>query len=234
VSGQIATAFVKTDTSWKVALRAIGIVGFVLIVVLRSVVREPVRKTLVKELDEVHDSDDQSAQACGWTGLLATSVKHVVRMKSFWMITLAAGARQFSGNVFGWYMPGYLSSRYPSKTELLSNYGIIVGVVGSVAVVSGGVICSAVPHRPAMALYVTAIGGMISAIFVILMIFSREAGGSESAGVRVLYGSMSAAYLTAELWLGAFASLLALLLPPRIKTVCLAIYSCTIILIYSS
>lgn len=85
-----------------------------------------------------------------------------------------------------------------------------------------------------MALYITAIGGMISAIFVILMIFSREAGGSQDSGQKVLYGSMSAAYLTAELWLGAFASLLALLLPPKTKTVCLAMYTCTIILIYSS
>ncbi len=86
-----------------------------------------------------------------------------------------------------------------------------------------------------MPLYLTGIGGMISSIFVILMVFSRTlAGDNQARGVRILYGVMSAAYLTAELWLGAFASLLALILPPQTKTFCLAIYTCTIILIYSS
>ncbi|KAK5168440.1 uncharacterized protein LTR77_007010 [Saxophila tyrrhenica] len=234
VSAQIATAFLKTDTPWNVALRAIGIVGLVLIVMLRLVVREPPRTNLVAQLDEESDDEDRAERKSGWRALLVASVTQVVRMKSFWILTLSAGARQFSGNVFGWYMPAYLSSRYASKANLLSNYGIIVGVVGTVAVVLGGVVCSATPRRPAMALYITAIGGMISAVFVICMVFSREAGGSEDAGVRVVYGCMSAAYLTAELWLGAFASLLALLLPPRIKTVCLSLYTCTIILIYSS
>ena len=86
-----------------------------------------------------------------------------------------------------------------------------------------------------MALYVTAIGGMLSSPFVVCMIFSRSlAAGGEEAGLRNLYGTMSAAYLTAELWLGGFASLLAFLFPPHMKTFCLAIYTSTITLIYSS
>lgn len=167
---------------------------------------------------------------------IAASFSQIIRMRSFWLLTLSAGARQFSGNVFGFYMPSYLSSVYPSEVNLLSRYGIIVGVVGSVTVVAGGLICSSAGKwRALMPLYLTGIGGMISSIFVILMVFSRSlAGGDEAAGVRILYGVMSAAYLTAELWLGAFASLLALLLPPQTKTFCLAIYTCTIILIYSS
>merc|ERR1711939_353155 len=91
------------------------------------------------------------------------------------------------GNVFGWYMPSYLSSIYPSQSELLSRYGIIVGVVGSVAVVLGGVV-----------------------------------------------SSLMSEHATAELWLGAFASLLALLFPARTKTFCLAIYTSTIVFLYSS
>ena len=159
-----------------------------------------------------------------------------MRLKSFWLLTLSSGARQFSGNVFGWYMPGYLASIYPSEPNLLSNYGIIVGAVGSVTVVLGGIVCSASgKNRAAVALYLTGIGGMISSAFVILMVFSRSvAGGSQANGVKVLYGVMSAAYLTAELWLGAFASVLALIMPARTKTFGLAIYTSTIILIYSS
>ena len=127
------------------------------------------------------------------------------------------------------YMPAYLSSVYPSEPNLLSDYGIIVGAVGSVTVVLGGLICSAAgKNRAPTALYLTAIGGMISSVFVILMVFSRDiARGSQAAGVKILYGVMSAAYLTAELWLGAFASILALIVPVQTKTFCLAIYTST-------
>jgi MFS family permease len=242
VSGQIATAFNKTGTPWNSALKAIGIVGMVLAVVTRILLREPKRRSAIVPLVQVTDDSifapplEKNWKFAHAKRQIVASVSQIVRMRSFWLLTLSAGARQFSGNVFGYYMPSYLSSIYPSETTLLSRYGIIVGVVGLVAVISGGFICSSLDKwRPIMPLYLTGIGGMVSAIFVILMVFSRIlAGGDESKGVRILYGVMSAAYLTAELWLGAFASLLALLLPPQTKTFCLAIYTCTIILIYSS
>jgi hypothetical protein len=242
VSGQIATAFNKTGTPWNNALKAIGIVGMVLAVVTRILLREPQRRSAIVPLARISDASiyapppDRSWKFTHAKKQIVASVSQIARMKSFWLLTLSAGARQFSGNVFGYYMPSYLSSIYPSETNLLSRYGIIVGVVGSVAVIAGGLICSSSgKFRALMPLYLTGIGGMISSIFVILMIFSRNlAGGNESKGVRILYGVMSVAYLTAELWLGAFASLLALLLPPQTKTFCLAIYTCTIILIYSS
>ncbi|CAN9172217.1 unnamed protein product [Alternaria alternata] len=57
------------------------------------------------------------------------------------------------------------------------------------------------------------------------MVFSRDiAGGSEDRGIKILYGVMSLAYLTAELWLGCLFALIALLLPPRYKTFGLAIW----------
>lgn len=245
VSGQIATAFNKTGTPWNVALKAIGIVGMVLAVITRCLLREPERRCAIVPPVEANDASIFSPPpGKNWKFAhakkqMAASVSQILRMRCFWLLTLSAGARQFSGNVFGYYMPSYLSSIYPAEANLLSRYGIIVGVVGSVTVVVGGLLCSAAGKRRAvMPLYLTGIGGMISAIFVILMVFSRSlaggGGNDEAKGVRILYGAMSAAYLTAELWLGAFASLLALILPPQTKTFCLAIYTCTIILIYSS
>jgi hypothetical protein len=245
VSGQIATAFDKTGTPWNTALKAIGIVGMVVAVLTRLIMREPARRAPVVPLAQATDPAI-APTACppgrkNWKVAHAkkqflASLSHVVRLKSFWLLTLSSGARQFSGNVFGWYMPAYLSSIYPSEPNLLSNYGIIVGTVGSVTVVLGGLVCSAAgKNRAPVALYLTGIGGMISSVFVILMVFSRSvADGSEAKGVKILYGVMSAAYLTAELWLGAFASVLALIMPARTKTFGLAIYTSTIILIYSS
>ena len=245
VSGQIATAFDKTGTPWNEALKAIGIVGMVVAVLTRIVMREPPRRAPIVALAQATDPaiapTASPAERKNWKvahakGQFVASLSHVVRLKSFWLLTLSSGARQFSGNVFGWYMPAYLTSVYPSEPNLLSNYGIIVGAVGSVTVVLGGVVCSAAGrNRAPVALYLTGIGGMISSVFVILMVFSRSvAGGSQANGVKILYGVMSAAYLTAELWLGAFASVLVLIMPARTKTFGLAIYTSTIILIYSS
>jgi uncharacterized membrane protein (UPF0136 family) len=157
-------------------------------------------------------------------------------MQSFWLLTLSSGARQFSGNVFGYYMPSHLAATFPSETRLFSNYGLIVGIVGSAAVVAGGLVCSMTSKtRPMMPLYITGFGGMLSSVFVILMVLSRDVAMDDQVkGVRILYGVMSVAYLTAELWLGAFASLLVLLLPTEIKTFALAIYMAIITLIYSS
>ena len=239
VSGQIATAFTRTDTPWNEALKAIGIVGVVVGVLIRIVLREPKRRSNIVAVD---NTDEQIAEASQRSRLakasteFAVSLKYIFRMRSLWLLTLSSGARQFSGNVFGYYMPSYLSSTFPDQTNLLSNYGIIVGVVGSVAVIAGGTVSSIGSRRiVSTPLYITAVGGMISAPFVICMVLSRQlAGGSESSGVRTLYGTMTAAYLTAELWLGAFASLLALLLPPKTKTFGLAIYTAVIVLIYSS
>lgn len=214
----------------------------VLAAITRGILREPERRSPI--IPAVHIGDEslfRSIPGKNWKlahakKQIAGSVSQIVRMRSFWLLTLSAGARQFSGNVFGYYMPSYLASTYPSQNNLLSRYGIIVGVVGSVTVIAGGLVCSSAGKwRALMPLYLTSIGGMISSIFVILMVFSRSlADGDESGGVRILYGTMSTAYLTAELWLGAFASLLALILPPQTKTFCLSIYTCTIILIYSS
>ena len=173
---------------------------------------------------------------------LRTSLHHGISMHSFALLTLAASARQLSGNVFGYYMPSYLSSLYPSFPNLLSNYGIIVGVVGSFAVLLGGILSAwaVVPRRGregwvTFPLYLTGIGGMVSSFFVLLMIYSNQIrGGDEDSGSKVLYATMTLAYLTAELWLGAFAALLVLLFPPRLKTFLLAIYQAVIILVYSS
>ncbi|KAL8717183.1 MAG: hypothetical protein Q9225_005559 [Loekoesia sp. 1 TL-2023] len=242
VSGQIAVAFAKTHTPWNTALIAIGIVGVVVALLVRIVVHEPRRQSaLVQSFvsnnlgEHEMPSSHKAKISNAITDLKATSA-YIARMRSFWILVLSASFRQLSGNVFGYYMPTYLSTLFSSHPNLLSRYGIIVGVVGSVAVLFGGLMTSMFWKRTkTLPLYLTSIGGMVSSIFVLLMIFSKSiAGGDDPRGIRILYGTMSAAYLTAELWLGAMNSLIALLLPPRYKTFGLAIWASTQVLIYSS
>ncbi|MCJ1310473.1 hypothetical protein MMC25_004137 [Agyrium rufum] len=239
VSGQIATAFTKTNTSWTEALKAIGIVGIVIGVLIRLVLREPPRQSNILANDEAEMEivrAEHTSRIAKARVEFSASWNHIFRSRSLWLLTLSSGARQFSGNVFGYYMPSYLTYIYPDQVNLLSNYGIIVGAVGSVAVIAGGIVSSYFFRRNvSFPLYITGIGGMISAPFVICMILSLQlAKGDQTLGTHILYGTMAAAYLTAELWLGAFASLLALLLPPKTKTFGLAIYTAVIVLIYSS
>ena len=249
ISGQIATAFTETGTNWRIALRAIGITGCVVAVLLRLILREPKRRESLVQMQARHHSNsvdedyaDIPSHIQGTSRLkAATSDLHatfayIFRMNSFWLLVLSAGFRQLSGNVFGFYMPSYLGDTYPSHTEIFSRYGIIVGVVGSVAVLSGGILTSVLwPRTKLTPVYLTGIGGMISSLFVLLMVFSRDiADGSEDRGIKILYGVMSLAYLTAELWLGCLFALIALLLPPRYKTFGLAIWGSLQVLIYSS
>ena len=242
VSGQIAVAFARTDTPWNKALIAIGIVGVIIGVLIRVLVREPARQTSLVRQDSANQLGQRSKAVRkdmrvqqAYRDALAT-FQYLMRMRSFWLLVLSASFRQLAGNVFGYYMPAYLSALYPSYPDVLSKYGIIVGVVGSVAVLLGGFLTSFFWSRTkVLPLYLVAIGGMVSSIFVFLMIFSLPIeGGKESSGIKCLYGSMSLAYLTAELWLGAINSVIALLLPPFYKTFGIAIWGVIQVLLYST
>ncbi|KAG9249478.1 major facilitator superfamily domain-containing protein [Emericellopsis atlantica] len=255
VSGQIAHAFTETGTSWQVAMRAIGITGIVVAVLVRLVLREPARREAIVVLGGRPGAWDAASSVIGSgvgpvpgskarkrrsmraakADLLSTGV-YIMRMHSFWLLLLSAAMRQLAGNVFGYYMPGYLSTLYPNTTNLLSRYGLIVGIVGSLTVLFGGLLTSLLWNRTKLTpIYLTAVGGMVSSIFVLIMIFSRNlAGDDESRGVQILYGSMAAAYATAELWLGCLFALIALLLPPDYKTFGLAIWTSVQVLVYSS
>ena len=221
-------------------MKAIGIVGVVVAVFLRLLIREPYRQTALVStaLKLPHNEPSPSFLAkvsLAKSNFVATFA-YIVRMRSFWLLCFSASFRQLAGNVFGYYMPTYLSTSFPTATDLLSRYGIIVGVVGSVAVLSGGLVTKLLWSRTKLTpVYLTSIGGLISSIFVLLMIFSKPiANGGETEGVKVLYAMMSLAYITAELWLGALNALIALLLPPRYKTFGLAIWGSVQVLVYSA
>ncbi|KAL9019618.1 MAG: hypothetical protein Q9185_003160 [Variospora sp. 1 TL-2023] len=243
VSGQIAVAFARTGTPWNNALIAMGIVGIVIALLVRVFVPEPKRQISLVMANNERQNPGSMAASTAFAPRLFTARKNILstfrylaHMRSFYLLVLSSGFRQLGGNVFGYYMPSYLSNLYPSEPSLLSRYGIIVGVVGSVTVLSGGLITSLMWSRTKLLpLYLTAIGGMVSSIFVLLMLFSLNASnGDPNRGIKVLYGTMSIAYLTAELWLGAINSLIALLLPPHTKTFGLAVWSLIQVLIYSS
>jgi hypothetical protein len=237
ISGQIATVFVDNDEGWRIALRAIGITGIVVAALVRLIIHDQKRIPGMIVDDKIYEQSDLSnSHFQAAVSRLKITISYLVRMRSFWLLLLSSSTRQLAGNVFGYYMPGYLSNTYPDEPQLLSRYGIVVGVVGTVAVLSGGGVTSLLwPKVKTTPLWITGVGGMISSIFVLLMLFSRNiAGGNQGDGLRVLYGSMSAAYLTAELWLGCLNGLVASLLPPKHKTFGLAIWASIQVLIYSS
>ena len=224
ISGNISTAFRNTNTSWRWAFRSMGITGIVVSALILIFVREPLPGQYVRsrEAAEAEDTWESKSQATR----IWEAFKFVVSMKSFWLLSLAASARQLGGNIFGYYMPSYLILTYPSTTNLTSVYGIIVGVCGSFAVVAGGIISSYFfDKHKTVPLHLTAWGGLISSLFVLLMIFSNNIGMAQgTSGIAILYSMMVCAYLTAELWLGAFASLLTMLFPAKYKSFGFAIY----------
>ena len=112
---------------------------------------------------------------------------------------------------------------------------ILTGTVGSVSCLAGGFLTSLLSLRyPNMALHLTAWGGAISWPFVVVVTFSRHLASSDEVGLHILFGCLAAAYITAELWLGAMASLIVSLLPIRFKTLGFAIFGLTQLLVYSA
>ena len=237
ISGQIATAFSDNQEGWRVALRAIGITGAVIAVLMRLIIHDQARLPGIVVDDDIYTQRAAVSEHVRWAkSRVGVTLSYVVRMRSFWLLLLASSARLLAGNVFGFYMPSYLANTYQENDQLFSHYGIIAGVVGSFAVLSGGALSSIFWEKTKTTpLWITAVGGIISSVFVLIMVFSRDiAGGDARAGTKILYGSMSAAYITAELWLGALNGLITSLLPPKHKTFGLAIWGTLQILIYSS
>lgn len=234
ISGQISTAFRKTGTSWRWAMNGVGIFGIGVGIVLRLVLwKEPQRRhAIVASLQSAGPQPGQGLKSKS----LGQTVKYIAQMHSFWLFVLSAGVRTLSGVVFGYYMPGYLQLLYPDTENIMSIYGIIVGAVGSTAAFAGGAVTSLFWHRTKLVpLYLVSVGGILSSIFVLLMIFSKTiSNDSESNGTKLLYGVMAGAYITAELWLGPINGLLVLMVPPEFKTFAFSIYSSLVVLIYSS
>ncbi|KAA8643733.1 uncharacterized protein ATNIH1004_010507 [Aspergillus tanneri] len=178
VSGQISTAFRTTGTSWRWALKGVGIFEIGVGVVLRLILwhETPRGKALVQE----------DLPTCR---ILYRYLQHISLMRSFWLFTTSAGVRTLAGSVFGYWL-------YPSSLNIMSNYGNVVGIVGSVAALAGGAITSLFwPRTKLTPLYLVSVGGIFSSVFVLLMVFSRDvAGGAESTGINILYGHGSSVY----------------------------------------
>ena len=240
ISGQISTAFRKTNTSWRWAMKGVGFFGIGVGVLVRIILyREPSRRERFGENDadaEVVDGAQVPPTGKPFIQSIRNTIRHVVQMRSFAILALSAGLRTMSGLVFGYYMPGYLQQLYPHTENIMSIYGIIVGAVGSTAALLGGFITTALWSKTKLTpLYLVSIGGTVSSLFVLLMIFSRDiSGDAESGGTRTLYGVMTAAYITAELWLGPVNGLVVLMVPLQYKTFAFSIYSSLVVLISSS
>lgn len=249
VSARISAAFIETDTSWRAALIGVGIAGGIISIVMVVILREPEKrmvKLIAEEKERLTLEDETSVNSKNGSSSTSARIKdselvkclrYTLSLRSFYIIAVSAAFRQISGNVFGFYMPSYLQLVYSErKAYLVTTYGTIVGVVGSVASMLGGIISYLTRKRfPQMPLYLAAIGGLLSFPFVIVMVFSRTAAnGDLDGGLRILFASMTLAYLTAEMWLGPVASCVLRIVPLRYKTLAFAIYGIINILIYST
>lgn len=105
ISGQIATAFSKTNTPWNSAMKAIGIVGVVVAVLIRVLLREPARRSslIQSSTENLIDQHPErlSARLASAKFWFLSTLSYLLRLRSFWLLTLCSGARQLSGNVFG-------------------------------------------------------------------------------------------------------------------------------------
>ncbi|ORX35091.1 major facilitator superfamily domain-containing protein [Kockovaella imperatae] len=232
ISSRISSVFIEQDKSWRLAFRAIGITGLVLAVATRLIVREPQNKRRII----LGHAQSPGRHLIASISEVWQTARYIMALESFWIITFSCAWRQFAGNIFGYYLPTLLQLQYPDQVAYeVATYGTIVGAVGSTACMTGGILTSFLsPRYPNIALHLTAWGGAISWPFVVTLTFSRTLASTPEGGLRILFGCLSAAYITAELWLGAMASLIVSLLPIRYKTLGYAIFALSQLLIWSA
>ncbi|KAL2356349.1 hypothetical protein BJ546DRAFT_600050 [Cryomyces antarcticus] len=92
ISAQIATAFQKTNTPWNTAMKAIGIVELLIAVLVRFIIREPARQTSSSPREETNRIDSSGPCSVGPSHAaknnFVTTVNHVLRVRSFWILSL--------------------------------------------------------------------------------------------------------------------------------------------------
>jgi hypothetical protein len=140
-----------------------------------------------------------------------------------WILTVAIGIRQLAGSLYTSHMPSYLFSIYPDRAEMADTYVLILGVTGSVSVLIGGTVTWCTfrwvedDNLRAVPIWMTAIGGMLSSVFLVCTLVSSKIPDEWTQSV-VLYTTLAMAFLASETWLGIYATGMLGLLSPSYKT----------------
>lgn len=230
-AGEIVRIFdVLGIQKWGDKMKCIGTVGMVFAVVVALVIPELRRqKSLVHQSTEDFGLCREKERRLGlaWRDVRNACV-HMMRLRSLWVLVLSIGIRRLGEHFITIHMPSYLHSIYPDAGKLSNKYGLILGATRSTSVLVGGIIALII-WRTATAwrwksvpFWVTAVGGMVSSIFLICAMFSRG-DRSETTGLKVLYGNLTMALLTSETWFGVLSTILISLLSPAYKTLSFAI-----------
>ncbi len=103
ISARISVLFKLNGSSWRVALKGIGIAGCILAVVVRILMREPARRfelaLVTADESGLHGAGLWSRRIHKATGEVRATMRYLMSLRSFWIITISASLRQLSGNV---------------------------------------------------------------------------------------------------------------------------------------
>jgi hypothetical protein len=96
---------------------------------------------------------------------------------------MLTGFRLMSATIIGAYMPDYNQQLFPEQTTVFAAESSIVGVCGFLASLYVGALTQHLFARlPEVALYTTAIGSVVAAGFMTLVVYARHIRNDPNGG----------------------------------------------------
>ncbi|BDA47318.1 hypothetical protein COCOBI_10-1640 [Coccomyxa sp. Obi] len=219
LTGNLADLFLKKGVTWRWALVGLGVgCGATSLAIFAFVREPPVGRFIVKK------KGNDTPPKPHFT--IKEVIVYMVSMSSLWILTLATGLRSIPEDMTQAYMPSFYSALYPEQTTVFTAVSTIVGLGGLTASFIYGGICQRYYTRlPTISLYTTAIGAIIAAVCVAILITSRLIAGDDSnKGYAIGLAAMTLTFVLGEGYQGPLNVMITLALPPEIRSFAISLF----------
>lgn len=179
--GLVIGGLLVEPIGWRMTFLAVGLPGFLIALLVRFTVREPVRGAF-----------DAPAPTGSARPTLFEVARHLMRKPSFWLIGLGAGIASFAGTGYGMWMPAFLERVHElPRSEIGVRFGLIQYIAAFVGSILNGRIADHFGRRDVRGY------SLVGGISVVLMIPIMTAQLLWPDGRQAIYFSIPAALCSA-------------------------------------
>ena len=218
--GLVIGGLLVEPIGWRMPFLAVGLPGFLIALVVRFTVREPVRGALdgppEAPPDRAHAAGIERAPigvapAAAPRATVRDVARHLMRKPSFWFVGLGAGIASFAGTGYGMWMPAFLERVHElPRAEIGVRFGLIQYVFAFFGSILNGRIADHFGARDARGY------SWIGALSVVLMIPIMTAQLLWPDGREAIYFSIPAALCSAG-WAPIAYGMAQNLAPPHMR-----------------
>lgn len=200
--GLVIGGLLVEPIGWRMTFLAVGLPGFLIALVVRFTVREPVRGAF--------DGPEFAGAA---RPTLVEVARHLMGKPSFWLIGLGAGIASFAGTGYGMWMPAFLERVHDlPRSEIGVRFGLIQYIAAFIGSILNGRIADHFGSRDVRGY------SLVGALSVVLMIPIMTAQLLWPDGRQAIYFSIPAALCSAG-WAPIAYGMAQNLAPPPMRAV---------------